>query len=102
MQLGAVVGEKEVGLVTVLRLMGLRQLAYWTSWVVADLLLGFLTALSIVIWGERFGGTCAGGSAGPLGLVTVGLMSCFVGCGCPRFVGLQQRMLHKAPGTPDS
>jgi hypothetical protein len=52
MQLGAVVGEKEVGLVTALRLMGLRQSAYWTSWVVADLLLGFLTALSIVIWGE--------------------------------------------------
>lgn len=51
-QLGAVVGEKEVGLVTALRLMGLRQSAYWTSWVVADLLLGFLTALSIVIWGE--------------------------------------------------
>jgi hypothetical protein len=51
-QLGAVVGEKEVGLVTALRLMGLRQSAYWTSWVVADLLLGFLTALSIVIWGK--------------------------------------------------
>jgi hypothetical protein len=52
LQLGAVVGEKEVGLVTALRLMGLRQSAYWTSWVVADLLLGFMTALSIVLWGE--------------------------------------------------
>jgi hypothetical protein len=52
LQLGAVVGEKEVGLVTALRLMGLRQSAYWTSWIAADLLLGFATALSIVIWGE--------------------------------------------------
>jgi hypothetical protein len=52
LQLGAVVGEKEIGLVTALRLMGLRQSAYWTSWVVADLLLGFMTALSIVLWGE--------------------------------------------------
>jgi hypothetical protein len=52
LQLGAVVGEKEVGLVTALRLMGLRQSAYWTSWIAADLLLGFATALSIVIWGK--------------------------------------------------
>lgn len=51
-QLGAVVGEKEGGLVTALRLMGLRQSAYWTSWVAADLLLGMATALSIVVWGE--------------------------------------------------
>jgi len=51
-QLGAVVGEKEGGQLTALRLMGLRQSAYWTSWVAADLLLGLATALSIVIWGE--------------------------------------------------
>lgn len=53
MQLGAVVTEKEVGLLAALRLMGLRQSAYWSSWVAADLLLGLATALSIVIWGER-------------------------------------------------
>lgn len=86
---------------TALRLMGLRQSAYWTSWVVADLLLGFLTALSVVIWGEWVGDMCRG-SAGPLGLVTVGLMSGMLLCWHPRFVGLQPRMLLKAPGTPDS
>jgi hypothetical protein len=51
MQLSSVVGEKESGLLTSLRRMGLLQSAYWTSWAAADVLLGMATALSIVVWG---------------------------------------------------
>eukprot|EP00775_Hariotina_reticulata_P013231 gene13231-13362_t len=50
-QLAAIVSEKEQGLVTALRHMGLLQSSYWSSWVLFDLLMGLLTALSIVIWG---------------------------------------------------
>eukprot|EP00878_Enallax_costatus_P026229 GHUV01028120.1.p1 GENE.GHUV01028120.1~~GHUV01028120.1.p1 ORF type:complete len:192 (+),score=47.97 GHUV01028120.1:1765-2340(+) len=51
-QLGAIVGEKETGLVTSLRHMGLLQSSYWLSWVLFDVLMGLATALSIVMWGE--------------------------------------------------
>jgi len=51
-QLAAIVSEKEQGLVTALRHMGLLQSSYWSSWVLFDLLMGLLTALSIVICGE--------------------------------------------------
>jgi hypothetical protein len=52
LQLGNIVGEKESGLVTSLRHMGLLQSSYWASWVMYDLLMSLATALSIVMWGE--------------------------------------------------
>ena len=52
LQLGNIVGEKESGLVTSLRHMGLLQSAYWASWVAFDLIMALATALSIVMWGE--------------------------------------------------
>jgi hypothetical protein len=52
LQLGNIVGEKESGLVTSLRHMGLLQSSYWASWVAFDLLMALATALSIVMWGE--------------------------------------------------
>lgn len=52
LQLGAIVGEKEAGLVTSLRHMGLLQSSYWLSWVMFDLMMGLVTALSIVMWGK--------------------------------------------------
>ncbi|WIA19835.1 hypothetical protein OEZ85_005742 [Tetradesmus obliquus] len=51
-QLGNIVGEKESGLVTSLRHMGLLQSAYWASWVAFDLIMALATALSIVMWGN--------------------------------------------------
>lgn len=51
-QLGIIVGEKESGLVTSMRHMGLLQSSYWAAWVVFDTLMALATALSIVVWGE--------------------------------------------------
>jgi hypothetical protein len=51
-QLGSIVGEKESGLVTSLRHMGLLQSSYWASWIAFDLLMALATALSIIMWGE--------------------------------------------------
>lgn len=76
-QLGAVVGEKEAGLVTALRLMGLRQSAYWTSWVAADLLLGLATAFSIVIWGEARPSQKQGAADGVCGVARGSLTCCW-------------------------
>lgn len=70
LQLGAIVGEKESGLVTSLRHMGLLQSSYWLSWVSFDLLMGLATALSIVMWGKCVWIEWTGLSASVWGLPT--------------------------------
>ena len=50
-QMAALVGEREAGLRTALRNMGMRESAYWASWVAYDAAMALLGALLIVVFG---------------------------------------------------
>jgi hypothetical protein len=48
------IGEKELGLRSALRTMGMSDTAYWASWAAWEFLLAFISGHLITIYGERY------------------------------------------------
>jgi hypothetical protein len=50
--MSSLVGERDAGLRLALANMGLRQSAYWVSWMMFDAAMALATALLMVLFGE--------------------------------------------------